>query len=146
MIDRKHIGRKWSSLPVDVEKGRLRMFANAIGEKDPMYRDEAVAKKAGYRSLPAPPTFPITLETEAFDNREQLKELDIDIRRVLHGEQSFTYHGTICAGDQVRFETEIVDIYEKKGGALEFLVQDTRAFNQHDELLTELRRVLVVRN
>lgn len=146
MIDRNHIGRKWSSAAVDVEKGRLRMYANAIGEQDPIYLDETAALAAGYRSLLAPPTFAITLETEALDNRAQLQELDIDIAQVLHGEQSFIFHTPICAGDKIRFEAEVVDIYDKKGGALEFYVQETKAFNQNDELTTELRRVIVVRN
>ena len=61
MIDKKHIGRTTKPQTVDVEKGRLRFFAKAIGETDPVYTDEAAAKAAGYKSLPAPPTFALCL-------------------------------------------------------------------------------------
>ena len=40
----------------------------------------------------------------------------------------------------------ITDIYDKKGGALEFVVKTSRATNQHDELVAELSTVLVCRH
>ena len=67
MIDRKFIGYRTEPFTVEVEKGRLRMFAKAIGETDPIYTDEAAAQAAGYRSLPVPPTFLFCLEMEQPD-------------------------------------------------------------------------------
>ena len=73
-------------------------------------------------------------------------DMGIDMRRVLHGEQHFTHHRTIYAGDDITLTTTTTDIYDKKGGALEFVVQDTAAVNQHGELCIEMRVVTVVRN
>jgi hypothetical protein len=42
---------------VEVEKRSARSFAEAIGDQDPLFRDEGVARAAGYASIPAPPTF-----------------------------------------------------------------------------------------
>ena len=51
MIDKKHIGKTFPSHTVEVEKGRLRFFAKAIGETNPVYFDEISAQAAGYPSL-----------------------------------------------------------------------------------------------
>jgi acyl dehydratase len=71
--------------------------------------------------------------------------MGVNIGNVLHGEQRFDYHAPIHAGDRIRLKTTTVDIYEKKGGALEFIVQDTTAHNQNDVLCVSSRSVIVVR-
>ena len=72
--------------------------------------------------------------------------LGMDYRSLLHGEQGFTYHAMAYAGDTLTFEQRIEDIYDKKGGALEFVVRTTRVTNQHQQLVAELRCVTVIRN
>ena len=75
-----------------------------------------------------------------------LELLQVPVAKLLHGEQSFTYHQSACAGDTVTVESVIEDIYDKKGGALEFIVKSARAVNQRNELVAEMRSVLVVKN
>lgn len=146
MIDRKHIGRTWPAHTVEVEKGRLRFFAKAIGERNPIYTDEAAAQAAGYRSLPVPPTFLFSLENEVPDPFAYLTSMGVDLRRVLHGEQSFHYHAPVCAGEILTFSSRIADIYQKKGGALEFIVKETTVKTPAGAPVAELRTVIVVRN
>lgn len=146
MIDRKHIGMTTPPQTFDVEKGRLRFFATAIGETDPVYTDEGAAAAAGYRSLPAPPTFAFCLEMETNSLWDNLKTMGVPVGKILHGSQTFTYHEPICAGDQITFETKVSDIQDKKGGALEFITENTTAKNQDGTLVAELQRVIVVRN
>ena len=55
MIDRRHIGLELPPQTAEIEKGRLRFFAKATGQTDPVYTDEDAAIAAGYPSLPAPP-------------------------------------------------------------------------------------------
>ncbi|MDM0055220.1 MaoC family dehydratase N-terminal domain-containing protein [Variovorax fucosicus] len=146
MIDRRHIGHTLLPFHVEVEKGRLRFFAKATGQTDPVYIDEAAARAAGHPGLPVPPTFFFCLEMES-PNPAAIRELlGMDYRSLLHGEQGFSYHAMAHAGDTLRFEQRIADIYDKKGGALEFVVRNTRVSNQRDELVAELRCVTVVRN
>ena len=146
MIDRRHIGHTMPPFAVEVEKGRLRFFAQATGQTDPVYLDEAAARAAGHPGLPVPPTFLFCLEMES-PNPAAIRELlGMDYRRLLHGEHGFTYHAMAYAGDTLRYEQRIADIYDKKGGALEFVVRQTRVSNQRDELVAELRCVTVVRN
>lgn len=146
MIDRKHIGRTLAPAVLDIEKGRLRFFAKAIGETNPIYFDESAARDAGYASLPAPPTFLFAAELDADTFLPALVEMGIDLQRVLHGEQQFSYLAPVCAGDTVTVRSVISEIYEKKNGALEFLVKDSTVTNQHGVLVATMRATIVVRN
>jgi acyl dehydratase len=146
MMDRRHIGHQLPPFQVEVEKGRLRFFAKATGQTDPVYIDESAARDAGHPGLPVPPTFLFCLEMEA-PNPAAIRELlGMDYRSLLHGEQGFSYHAMAYAGDTLTFRQRIEDIYDKKNGALEFVVRKTRVSNQRDELVAELRCVTVVRN
>jgi len=151
MLDReKHVGVVSEPRPVDVEAGFLKFFAKATGETDPVYLDEATAVRAGHPALPAPPTYLFSLAMAAPAKRGDLFDrengLGIDMARVLHGEQSFTYHRPIYAGDRLTLTTTTSDIYAKKSGALEFVVQDTQAVDETGALRAEMRTVTVVRN
>jgi acyl dehydratase len=146
MIDPKFIGLSSEARYVYVERGQLRFFAHAIGETDPIYTDEAAARAAGYAALPAPPTFLFTLGLLAPAEKGSLQDLGVPIERVLHGEQHFTYVKPILAGDRIKLVTTITAIEAKKGGALEFVTQETVAENQLSEIVGRARTVIVVRN
>lgn len=146
MIDKRFIGHRMPAFSVDVEKGRLRFFAKASGQTDPVYSDEAIALARGYPSLPVPPTFLFCLEMESPDPAAIRNLLGMDYRRLLHGEQGFRYFAPAFACDRLSFEQCIEDIYDKKNGALEFVVRKTRVSNQREQLVAELRTVTVLRN
>jgi acyl dehydratase len=146
MIDKKFIGYQLKPSVLMVDRTRLQFFAKAIGEKDPIYLDLAAAQAAGYPDLPAPPTFMFAAELDSGANDQLLTDLDIPLVKLLHGEQSFKYIKPVCAGDTLSVESTITDIYDKKGGKLEFVVKDSRVTNQKVELVAEMRTVLVVRH
>ena len=146
MIDKKWIGHALPVSVLPIERSRLQFFAKAIGETDPVYTDAAAARDAGYADLPAPPTFLFAPELDSGASDRLLEDLQIPIAKLLHGEQSFSYHRPACVGDMVTVRATITDIYDKKNGALEFVVKTARATNQRDELVAELRTVIVCRN
>ncbi len=146
MIDKKWIGHDLQTSTMTIERGRLRLFAKAIGETDPVYTDVEAAKAAGYPDLPAPPTFIFGIELESGSTDRLLNLLGIPFRKLLHGEQGFTYHKPVCAGDTITVKPRITEIYAKKGGALEFVVKQAQALNQAGELVAEMRTVLVCRH
>jgi acyl dehydratase len=151
MLDRdKHVGTVSEPRIVDVEKGFLKFFAKATGETDPVYFDEDAARAAGHPAIPMPPTYLFSLQMSAPAKRgdafDKVNGLGIDMGKVLHGEQGFTYHRPIYAGDRLTITTTTSDIYAKRGGALEFVVQDTRFENDAGVLCAEARQVTVVRN
>lgn len=146
MIDRQYIGHTLPAFEVDVEAGRLRFFAKATGQNDPVYFDASAAHNAGHPGLPVPPTFLFCLEMESPDPAAIRNLLGLDYKRLLHGEQGFSYHHMAYAGDRLRFEQRIDDIYDKKGGALEFVLRSTRVSNQRGEHVADLRSVTVMKN
>ncbi|WP_206474083.1 MaoC family dehydratase N-terminal domain-containing protein [Dietzia sp. KRD202] len=127
-------------------RSRLRAFAKATGQVDPIYLDVDAARSAGHRDLPAPPTFLFGIDLEAPNPFAFIEGLGIDLRTVLHGEQQFTYHEMACAGDELSTHTKVVDVYSKKGGALDFLVRETTVTNQDGAVVAELRNTLVIQN
>lgn len=139
------IGHEFAPFDVHVELGRLKFFAAATGNANPLYSDERFARDAGYRSIPLPPTYLFTLEMERDDPNDFLDLLGIDMSRILHGEQSFTYHKVACAGDRLTFRNRIADIYAKKGGALQFVVVATAVLDAEGEAVAEMAKTIVVR-
>ncbi len=140
------IGYRTPAFEVEVEKGRLRLFAKATGQTDPVYTDEAIAMAAGYRGLPVPPTFLFCLEMERDDPYDWFHALGIPLGKVLHAEQSFSYLQTACAGDVLRFSGEIIDIHHKKDGALEFIVHRNFVADRSGHAIAEFDRTIVIRH
>ncbi len=143
MLDRRVIGKNYPAALSEVEKGAIRRFAEALGDPNPIYRDEDAAQAAGFRSLVAPPSFPATL-SGGVDLRETLGIKD---RQVLVGEQSFEYYRPVCAGDRLLITTRVVDIYEKlgAGGVMDFAVVEDEGRDDVGELFFRARRTLIVR-
>ena len=146
MLDKSFIGSKSAPRSVEVEKGQLKFFAKATDGTNRIYFDEAAARAAGHPALPAPPTFLMCLGSLAPEREGILGKLGVDIGRILHGEQQFTHLAPIYAGDTITLTTRVSDVYDKKGGALDFIVQETDATNQKGEKVGLARSTIVVRN
>ncbi|MET7988461.1 MaoC family dehydratase N-terminal domain-containing protein [Streptomyces sp. NPDC005281] len=143
-VDTGIIGSRTAPHSVEVERGRLRFFAQATGQQDPLYTDPDAAGAAGHRDLPVPPTFYFCLEMDNPNRGRFLADLGIDLRTILHGGQTFEYHAQAYAGDTLTFETEVTDVYSKKGGALEFIVRATHVTRDGEPVAT-LTSTTVVR-
>lgn len=145
MIDRKWIGHELPASELTLDRTRLRFFAKAIGETDPVYTELTAAREAGHADLPAPPTFLFAAELDSGAIDTLLALLEIPLAQVLHGEQSFTYHRCAYAGETLTFSAELIDIYEKKNGALQFLVQRNFVTDQQGLPVAEFDRTIVIR-
>jgi acyl dehydratase len=143
-IDTGIIGRTSPAHTVEVERGRLRFFAKVTGQTDPVYTDVAAARRAGHPDLPVPPTFLFCLNMESAQAGRLLADAGIDLRTILHGGQRFTYHALAYAGDQLTFATAVTDVFEKKGGALQFLVRTTTV-HRDGAPIAELASTIVIR-
>jgi acyl dehydratase len=73
-------------------------------------------------------------------------DLGVDLRTVLHGGQEFVYEDMAYAGDELTTSSRITDIFDKKGGALEFIVRETAVTNQHGTVVARMRSTTVVQN
>jgi hypothetical protein len=134
-IDRRHVGFAFPPFEVTVEPRRLEAFARAIGEPDPQFAEHV-----------APLTFMKVLEGEHGSSRAILTALEVPLARVLHAEQQFEYVAPIVAGDVVTVSRRVVDLYEKKGGTMEFIVIESVLTLKDGEVLGRSRQVVAVRN
>jgi len=146
-INTSLIGKEYPPYAVTVERGKIKEFARALGDANPLYLDDRVGAASEWGDLIAPPTFSVTFRDEAADTAAFLRELGTDISRILHGEQEFELHRPIRAGETFVCRPKLTDIYEKSGksGAMAFVVRETYVTDKDGELVATLRGVTVVR-
>jgi acyl dehydratase len=118
------VGTRHEPVSMTVDRGRLRLFAKATGQTDPVYTDVDAARAAGHKDLLVPPTFVFGIELEQPDPFLWMKDLGIDMGTVLHGSQSFEYVTPAYAGDELTSSSVVKDVQVKKGGALTFLERE----------------------
>ena len=116
-------GQTMGTQKVQIERGPVRVFADALMDSDPVYRDDGA---------PVPPTFPFVMSYWGSMGEGGAAGLPIDVLRqrglILHGEQSFEYLEWPHVGDVLEGTTTVTDVYEKErsnGGKLEFYVSET---------------------
>ena len=101
-LDQSFIGKQYPPTePYEVGREKIREFADAVGDPNPVYRDRAAAQALGYPDVIAPPTFPIVLTMRAATQVVFDAQLGLDYSRVVHGEQRFTYRRPVRAGDEL---------------------------------------------
>jgi hypothetical protein len=151
IFDRNTRGLSLEPVPVRIERDRIRFFAQVLGETDPIYHRLEAAKAAGHPDLPAPPSFFVVVESVANEERQR-RGLPIfqdlvrcDFRYLLHGDERYFYHGPMYAGDEVELSTTVVDFYDKKGGAMEFVTSESRIVHPTRGVLVRARRTLLHR-
>jgi acyl-CoA synthetase (AMP-forming)/AMP-acid ligase II/acyl dehydratase len=146
-VDKSYVGHVRPPSTVKVEAAQCRAFVNAIGETNPIYRDVDAARKAGFRGLPIPPTYLFCLQMMSSEEAyAAYQELGIDVGRLLHGEQGFKYHLPVHVGDELTFHHRILDVQDKKDGAMTLIVQGIRVENGEGHHVADLHQTTVVRN
>ena len=134
------IGTPTGTTVVTVERGQLALFAGAVKDDSPVYRDPRKAAEVGLSGIPAPPTYPFVMGN--FGAYPELQDEDgpkgnpmgavlgplmANGGLILHGEQEFTYHRPVFAGDVLEGRGLVVDAYQKesKGKTMTFVVVET---------------------
>ncbi|MBI2204042.1 MAG: MaoC family dehydratase N-terminal domain-containing protein [Candidatus Rokubacteria bacterium] len=145
-VNRGVIGKEYPPYTVTVERGKIKEFARAIGDLNPFYLDDAVGRASEWGDVVAPPTFATTFRDEAIA-AQALRDLGIDISRVLHGEQEFEIHRQMRPGETYLCRSKVIDIYEKSGrtGSMAFVVRETVATDDANEIVATMRHITVVR-
>ncbi|MGH3728115.1 MAG: FAS1-like dehydratase domain-containing protein [Micromonosporaceae bacterium] len=141
-LDPSVIGRTSPpSAPYEVAREKIREFADAIGDPNPAYRDPDAAKALGHPDVVAPPTFPIVFTFAA--SEPLLTELGIELSRVVHGEQRFSYARPVHPGDRLRCAVTVENIRAMAGN--ELLTTRTDVATVDGEAVLTAWSMLVVR-
>ena len=140
-------GKEYPPYAVTVERGKIKEFARAIGDLSPFYLDDEVARAGPWGDIIAPPTFPITFRDEGADTGALLRDLGVDISRLLHGEQEFEHFKPIRPGQTYLCRTRVVDISEKTGrsGPMAFVVRETVVTDGDNDIVATVRHITVIR-
>ena len=101
-VTEDYVGRVYPPHPpYIVSVAKIKEFAEAVGSTDPVHTDREVARARGYRDVIAPPTFAVIISQRPEFDFLNDPENGIEFGRVVHGEQGFTHHRPLTAGDEV---------------------------------------------
>ncbi|ALG13948.1 FAS1-like dehydratase domain-containing protein [Kibdelosporangium phytohabitans] len=144
-LDPSFIGRSYPASPVyQVSRAKIREFAEAIGDDNPLYSDPAAAQAAGYSDVVTPPTFLTIINLAAINVVINDPELGLDYSRMVHGDQSFVYNRQVRAGDELRVIVHIEDIMHRASN--DFINMRADIVDADDEIVVISYAQLVVRD
>ena len=129
---RQALGRESPPVRMEVEKGAIIKFAQAIGDDNPLFNDEAAARKSCLGGLIAPPTFLRILG----QIRPEIP-FDLPFHRVLDGGSDWEYFQPVRPGDRITAVAAITDLRERTGrlGLMVISTIVTTYSNQFDEVV-----------
>jgi acyl dehydratase len=142
-LNKALVGKEYPPVRYEVGREKLREFATALGETDPLYHDEEAARAAGHPDIPAVPTFPIVLSMRAGQVVYGDPALGLDYSRVVHGEQEFLYRRPIRAGDHLLAVGKVAAVEAK--GRHELLTLETEVTTEDGEPVCTVRTTLLSR-
>jgi len=142
-VDKSMIGKTGKAFTMPIEWSKVREFARAIKDPNPLYFEPELAQQE-CGGIPVPPTF---LQVAAFwQDADSTPTMHFDLRRILHGEQEFEFYKPVLVGDVLTGISRIADIYEReggRGGKMTFLVMEIEYRNQHQEKVAVVRSTLI---
>lgn len=125
------VGRTYAPVTYAVGREKVREFARATGETNPLHEDPEAARAAGHADVVAPPMFAVVFSAPALAAALFDPEVGLDFARMVHGGQEFAWGPLVVAGDEITTEAEVLSIQERQG--LGFFVFETRSTNGRGE-------------
>jgi acyl dehydratase len=155
-LDSSHVGREYGPYHYALGAEKMREFAFAIAGGlpsstfgsppaglNPLFYEEEAAQRGPYGALIAFPTFAVNFAMKPFTEALADPELEVELIRVVHGEQEFEFHEVMRAGDVMTTRGRISRILEK--GSLTFVVMETQSHNQHGRLVVTETWTAIIR-
>jgi acyl dehydratase len=121
-------GKTYPPYEYEVGKEKIKEYAWAVGEDNPVYFDREQAKAAGFRDIAAPPMFAVVYSAGAVGPAVIDPDVGINFAMMVHGGQEFIWGEPVCAGDTITTDTSVKDVYER--GGMGFYVFESVSRNQ----------------
>lgn len=139
---RKAIGVEGETAVIEIEKGMIRKFAEAIGDSNPLWQDEDYAKKRRYGGITAPPELFCSSMLSGGGTRP---DVPLPYKRILDGGGEWEFFLPVKPGDVITSTTKFVDLQEREGktGKMAFLIFETTHQNQRGEVVAKSRGTLI---
>src|SRR5438105_3879983 len=100
-VNTEPIGRSYNPVTYAVGREKVREYAAAVGETNPLHLDVEAARAAGYADVVAPPMFAVVYSSPAVTAAMFDPELGVDFARVVHGAQELVWGPLVIAGDEI---------------------------------------------
>ena len=128
------VGKRYAPSVYAVGREKIREFAAATGETNPLHLDLEAARAGGYADLVAPPMFAVVYGLSAMMAGVFDPEVGIDFAMMVHGGQEFRWGAPAVAGDEITTTATVKEISER--GGLGFYVFETESRNQRGEIVS----------
>jgi acyl dehydratase len=134
------LGKETPLLVLEVEKGNIRRWAEAVGDFNPLWTDEGYARKSRYGNIIAPPTFLIDRAIVPLGDK-----IIAMGNNFINGGTEIEYYKPIEIGDTLTTTAKLVDIKEKFGssGALVILLLEMTYKNQKGEIVRKVKNTFI---
>ncbi|MFQ6607144.1 MAG: MaoC family dehydratase N-terminal domain-containing protein [Fidelibacterota bacterium] len=147
-MNREVIGKTYPPVSYEVCREKIREYARATLQKNPLYTNPEFARSSSYGNIVAPPMFAAVYCGEIFNQVFFDKELGIHLPHIVHGEQEFVFVEVVRSGDVITSVAQVVDVFSREsstGGVNEFCVVKTESRNQNGELVSTGKWTVVER-
>ena len=125
------IGKSFAPATYAVGREKIREYARAVGETNPLYLDVEAARAEGYDDVVAPPMFAVVYSLPAVWPALFDEEVGIDFGRMVHGGQEFEWGPVVVAGDEITTTASLKDVSERRGNG--FFVFESVSVNHRGE-------------
>jgi acyl dehydratase len=127
-VSTEAVGKQYDPAVYEVGLEKIREYANAVGEGNPVHHDREAAKAAGFRDVVAPPMFCVVYSAPAMAPGILDPDVGINLAAMVHGSQVFEWGEPVCAGDVITTTVRVADISERDGKG--FYVFESTSTNQ----------------
>jgi acyl dehydratase len=125
------IGKVFAPVDYAVGREKIREFASAVGETNPLYFEPEAARAAGHADVVAPPMFAVVYASRSVAPALFDPEVGLNFAMMVHGAQEFVWGPLVVAGDEVTTTTTVKDISDR--GEMTFYIFESVSRNQRDE-------------
>ena len=125
------IGKSYEPTTYAVGREKIKEYALAVGETNPLHTDHQAARAAGYADVVAPPMFAVVFGSRAITAPLFDPDVGIDFAHMVHGAQEFVWGPLVVAGDEIVTRATVKDVAER--GGMGFYVFETVSENQRGE-------------
>ncbi len=130
-VSTKAVGKSYAPMTYAVGREKIKEYALAVGETNPLHLDPEAARAAGYRDVVAPPMFAVVYSAPAMTPALFDGEVGINFALMVHGAQEFRWGPPVVAGDEIATTVTVKDVAERAG--MGFYVFESRSVNQDAE-------------
>ena len=122
------VGKTWGPTVYAVGREKIKEYARAVGETNPLHLDHEAARAAGYDDVVAPPMFAVVYCNQAVAPAYFDPELGIDFSRLVHGGQEFKWGPVVVAGDEITTTVSVKSVEHRAGNG--FFTFESVSVNQ----------------